>query len=71
MTAVLAYTDGYSISMDIFDSAEAAQKAMQTNYDILHVPELDEDNESYIDAYSARCVITGVDIHLWAIRIVK
>ena len=72
--AVLAFTDGYTLTLDTYDSADEAKAAMEKQYESYHCPDKDLYEESYINSTSAKVVITSEDIYMWAIwaiRIVK
>jgi len=69
--AVLTFTDGYTLRLNTYDSADEAKAAMERQYESYHCPDKDLYEESYINSTSAKVVITSEDIYMWAIKIVK
>ena len=69
--AVLAFSDGYTLTLDTYDSEEEARAAMERQYKSYHNPNKDLYGESYINSTSAKVVITSEDIFMWAIKVIR
>lgn len=68
--AVLAFTDGYTITQAVYPSYEEAKRAMKDQYDRYYDEEADLDNDSYIGDNEAKVVRTHEDIWLWNIIVI-
>ena len=66
---VLSYTDGYELSMRVFDSYDAAVKTIKDEYTRCADNQLFSEDDSYLDETSAKCVIEGEDIFLWELLV--